>query len=102
MKIQKDILELEVFPKRIVLYTSLEDYTLRIENISKVALKEEGGSIHIYFSLKESARDEKLWPEILIQSQYLKLPEVFDAESFDIISENENLKELCINLGEFS
>jgi hypothetical protein len=102
MKIQKDILELEIFQRRFTLYTGSEDYTVQIEDITKLALKDDGESVHIYFSLNAQAKATQQWPEVLTEPKYYKLPELFEAASIDIINENENLSKLCLNLSEFN
>lgn len=101
MKIEKDILELEVYSKRLILYTGTEDYTLAIDKIEKIALKDDAGFINIYLKLKPNMISDCEWPEALTRSEFLKIPEVFDAASIDIISENESLSHLCVNLAEF-
>ena len=95
MKTNYDIIELEIFLNKIILSTRTDDYEVDLKNIVSVSLRPESDkSTSIQLEVSNEVNGNGLWPSFLTDDKYIIIPEIFNAESIDIIEENESLKKL--------
>jgi len=95
IKTNFDIIELEVFLNKIILSTRSEDFEIDLKNIVSINLKPESDkSTAIQLEMSREVSKNGLWPSFLTDDKYIIIPEIFNAESIDIIEENQTLKKI--------